>query len=428
MIFPHLKIAVLGLGYVGLPLALALARKFTVTGFDINESRVSELVKGFDRNGESSNSVLRSTTLNFTSADSELANHDIFIVTVPTPITDDFKPNLSYVESAAMLVGKHLKKGGIVVFESTVYPGVTEDVCAPLLEKISGLSCGDDFYLGYSPERINPGDTTHTIENVTKIVAGQTPQIAALLAKVYGTINGDNIFVATDIKTAEAAKVIENAQRDINIAFINEVTMILSKMGISTYDVLEAACTKWNFLKFTPGFVGGHCIGVDPYYLTHAAENLGYESKVILAGRSTNESMPKYLAAQINDRISSDLKIKNAKILVLGVTFKENVSDIRNSKVLLLINALKSLGHKVSSHDPHADIQETRHHLGLDLLENLHDHAKFDCVITAVPHNEYVEMGAGAIETLLEQKGLVADIKNIWSEIEFSENVAYWLL
>ncbi len=428
MMLPHLKIAVLGLGYVGLPLALALARKFIVTGFDVNSGRVAELAKGHDRNGESSNAILRSTTLDFTCSEHDLSNHDIFIVTVPTPITDDFKPDLSYVESAATLVANHMKRGAIIVFESTVYPGVTEDVCGPLLEKVSGLKCGHDFYLGYSPERINPGDTEHTIENVTKIVAGQTPEVATLLAKVYGSINNNNIFVTPNIKTAEAAKVIENAQRDINIAFINEVTMILSKMGVSAYDVLEAAGTKWNFLKFTPGFVGGHCIGVDPYYLTHVAEDVGYTSKVILSGRSVNEGMPEYLAHQIHDRIVRDLGLKKAKVLVLGVTFKENVSDIRNSKVLFLINALKSLGHNVSCHDPHADIEETLHHLELDLLENLHDHVRFDCVVAAVPHTEYVEMGAGAIETLLEPKALVADIKNIWSKAEFSENVTYWLL
>lgn len=428
MALPHLKIAVLGLGYVGLPLALALARKFKVTGFDVNESRVLELSKGQDRNGESSNAVLRSTTLDFTCLEDDLANHDLYIVTVPTPITDDLKPDLSYIESSATLVGKYLKKGGIAVFESTVYPGVTENVCGSLLAKASGLVCGRDFYLGYSPERINPGDTAHTIENVTKIVAGQTPEVATLLAKVYGTINDDNIFIATDIKTAEAAKVIENAQRDINIAFINEVTMILSKMGISAYDVLEAAGTKWNFLKFTPGFVGGHCIGVDPYYLTHAAENIGYESKVILAGRSINEGMPEYFAHQIHNRIVRDLGIKKAKILVLGVTFKENVSDIRNSKVVNLINTLTSFGHNVFCHDPHADIKDAHEHLKLDLLENLHDHTLFDCIVAAVPHIEYVEMGAGAIETLLEQKALVADVKNMWSKVEFSENVTYWLL
>jgi UDP-N-acetyl-D-galactosamine dehydrogenase len=326
------------------------------------------------------------------------------------------------------MVGKYIKKDAIIVFESTVYPGVTEDVCGPILESVSGLKSGVDFYLGYSPERINPGDTEHTIENVTKIVAGQTEEVSLLLAQIYGTINCNNIFIAKDIKTAEAAKVIENAQRDINIAFINEVTMIFSKMDVSAYDVLEAAGTKWNFLKFTPGFVGGHCIGVDPYYLTHAAEKVGYLSKVILAGRSINEGMPEYLAHQIHDRITLDLGRQKARILILGVTFKENVSDIRNSKVVMLIRTLNLLGHDVFCHDPHADVEETHEHLGLTLMDNLHDHEQFDCVVGAVPHKEYVEMGAGAIETLLKSKALVADIKNMWSKVEFSSNVTHWLL
>jgi UDP-N-acetyl-D-galactosamine dehydrogenase len=424
----NLKIAVLGLGYVGLPLALALARQFQVTGFDVNTKRVNDLAVGIDSNGETPSAVLRSTTLTFTDVSDNLAGHDIFIVTVPTPITDDYKPDLGYVESATKIVANYMKKGAIVVYESTVYPGVTEDICGPLLEKISGLICGKDFHLGYSPERINPGDTEHTIETVTKIVAGQTPYIAEILAKVYGCVNGGNIFVATDIKTAEAAKVIENAQRDINIAFINEVTMILSRMNISAYNVLEAAGTKWNFLKFTPGFVGGHCIGVDPYYLTHAASKTGYQSKVILSGRSINEDMPAYLAEQIHDRIQDKMNLKKARILVLGITFKENVSDIRNSKIVLLVNALKAFGHDVSCHDPHADFNETKAHLGIDLLTQLHDQNCFDCVVAAVSHTEYKLMGQHAIESLLIENGLIADIKNMWSQIQFSEKNQYWLL
>jgi len=424
----HPKIAVIGLGYVGLPLAIALARHFPVTGFDINVERIAELKDGVDRTREIEASVLKETTLKPTANAAELLQHDIYIVTVPTPVTEENLPDLNPLRKASETLGKYLSKNTIVVFESTVYPGVTEDFCGPILEQASGLKAGRDFYLGYSPERINPGDKKHTIDRITKVVSGQTPEVAELLKQVYGSINDGNVFVAANIKTAEAAKVIENAQRDINIAFINEIATIVGKLGLSIFDVLDAANTKWNFLQFQPGLVGGHCIGVDPYYLAHCARKLDHEPEVILAGRRTNEGMGSFIVASIHDNLQKIGVKNNARILILGLTFKEDIPDLRNTKVVDVISGLKKLGHSVDIHDPMADPKEAVEHLNLELLNNLQGVGDYDCVVGAVAHRSYLDFKGTDFQKLLRPKALVADIKNIWKKIEFPAEISYWTL
>jgi UDP-N-acetyl-D-galactosamine dehydrogenase len=424
------KIAVIGLGYVGLPLAVAMARHFSVTGFDINQTRINELQSGFDRTGEITETKLADTSLKLTAISADLLQHDIYIVTVPTPVTPDNLPDLTPLKKASETLGKIISPNAIVVYESTVYPGVTEEFCGPILEEISGLRSGVDFYLGYSPERINPGDKEHTVERITKIVSGQTPAVAEVLKKVYGTVNQQNIYVAKNIKTAEAAKVIENAQRDINIAFVNEVATIVGKLGLSVYDVLNAAQTKWNFLKFQPGLVGGHCIGVDPYYLAHCAKTVEHSPDVILAGRRINESMGFYMAESIHQRlqkIPGDVPFK-AKILMLGLTFKENIPDLRNSKVVDLIHHLAAFGHTVDIIDPFADPIEAKTHLNLDLKTDLPPAISYDCVVGAVAHDPYAAFSAVNLEALLKPKGLIADIKNMWATHQFSQGIDYWTL
>ena len=417
------KIAVLGLGYVGLPLALALAKHFDVTGFDISDARLRALRAGEDATGEAVTAALTSSTMTFSNDCAALSACNIFIVTVPTPIDAENRPDLSAVMSASRIVAQALRPGGIVVFESTVYPSVTEDICGPLLAEFSGLSCGREFFLGYSPERMNPGDKAHGVEHITKVVAGQTPDVAAVLRRVYGAVNGDNIFVAKDIRTAEAAKVIENAQRDINIAFINEVAMIFSKMGLSTHDVLEAARTKWNFLPFTPGLVGGHCIGVDPFYLSHAAEQHDHHAEVILAGRRINDSMAGFLADRIHVQLSPA-----SRILVMGLTFKENVPDLRNSKAADLIFALRRHGHQVTVIDPIADQTEAREIYGIEAVASIDGLVGFDCIVGTVSHDVFREMSQATLAGVLTSTGLVADIKGIWRDTELPEGIRRWNL
>jgi len=419
------KIAIVGLGYVGLPLAIGLAKHFQVVGFDIQAARIEELKKGDDRTNEISKETLLSSPLKVTSQAEDIQGFDVFIVTVPTPVTAQNQPDLTSLERASITVGKLLTKGSIVVYESTVYPGVTEEYCALILEKNSGLHCGTDFYLGYSPERINPGDKLHTVEKITKVVSGQTPAIATYLAWIYGKLNQGNTFIAKDIKTAEAAKVIENAQRDINIAFINEITTIFSKMGISTYDVLKAASTKWNFLNFSPGLVGGHCIGVDPYYLAHLSRKLNHEPEVILAGRKTNEAMSHYIADQIHERLKVLKKEQPAKILLLGVTFKENIPDLRNTKVIDLLAKLKIYGHSVHVHDAYANHKEAQEEYGLELLTHLSG-GGYDCMIGAVAHDAYSHFGEEKFKELLTENALIADIKNMWSPENLPKGMTYW--
>lgn len=420
-------IAVIGLGYVGLPLAVALARHFPVLGFDIDAGRVGELRQGHDRTREIEAERLKASSLRLSSDAADLPGHAIYIVTVPTPVDENNVPDLKPVRSASRTVGQALKTkaapGAIVVYESTVYPGVTEDICGPILEELSGLVCGRDFFLGYSPERINPGDKVHTVDKITKVVAGQTPAVAATLADIYGRITSGGIHLAPTIKTAEAAKVIENAQRDINIAFVNEIAMIFGKLGISTHDVLEAAGTKWNFLKFQPGLVGGHCIGVDPYYLAHRAEELGHHARIILSGRAINDGMSQYVA----DTVSAQVK-PQAKILVLGLTFKEDVPDLRNSKVADLVNALSKLGHSVAIHDPLADPQEAQHEYGVMLSPRLDQLAGFDAVLAAVPHATYRALDDAALSRLVAPGGLIADLKGLWRGRSLPAGLQYWSL
>lgn len=425
----HPKIAIIGLGYVGLPLAIALARHFSVTGFDIDEQRIAELKNGNDRTHEIHSAVLKTTTINFISNPTELHTHDVYIVTVPTPVTDDHLPDLLPLQKASETIAKTLTKNAIVVYESTVYPGVTEDFCSPILEAGSGLKAGQDFYLGYSPERINPGDKLHTIDKITKVVSGQTPEVAEKLKMIYGSINQGNIFVAQNIKTAEAAKVIENAQRDINIAFMNEIATIVGKLGLSVYDVLDAANTKWNFLHFQPGLVGGHCIGVDPYYLAHCARKLQLNPEVILAGRDINETMSNTIAKAIHQKLQQiDANKNKAKILILGLTFKEDIPDLRNTKVIDVIKNLHTLGHTVDVHDPLADQTVAKNHLGIDLLPNLFEASAYDCIIGAVAHHPYLKLTVTDFKKLLVPNGLIADIKNMWRNTKRPEGMHYWTL
>lgn len=422
------NIAVIGLGYVGLPLAVHLARHYPVTGLDIDPRRVQELKAGQDRTNEIDAGVLKASTLDITDQISAVENADVFIVTVPTPVDGNNEPDLTAVRGASKLVGGVLKKGDIVVYESTVYPGVTEDVAGPALEAASGLVCGADFFLGYSPERINPGDKEHTVDKITKVVAGQNADVTKTLSEIYGRLTSGGIFVARNIRTAEAAKVIENAQRDINIAFINEVTTIFQKMGLSVHDVLEAAGTKWNFLKFSPGLVGGHCIGVDPFYLAHSATALGLHPEIILAGRRINDGMGVYVANCIVDELAHRGKGSEAKILILGLTFKENVPDLRNSRVIDIIRELKTRGFVVDVHDSFADPSEADSIFGVSLLSSLDDASGYDCLVGAVPHQPYVEFDITQFEKLLTENGLVADVKGMWRNLELPDHIGRWQL
>ena len=413
-----LNIAVIGLGYVGFPLAVALAKHQAVTGFDVAVTRVDELLSGHDRTNEMSPDDLRASNITLTRNPEDVRGFDVYIVAVPTPVNDQNNPNLSAVTSASDLVGGVMAPGAIVVFESTVYPGVTEDVCGPALESASGLKCGVDFFLGYSPERINPGDKIHTVDKITKVVAGQTPEVAQILSRLYGCMNNGDIFVAKSIRVAEAAKVIENSQRDINIAFINEVAMIFDRMGLSVHDVLEAASTKWNFLNFSPGLVGGHCIGVDPFYLAHAAKSHGHDPEIILAGRRINDNMCQYVVERVHSMLAGQ-----SEILVMGLTFKENVPDLRNSQVGNIIDGLNELGHTVSVHDAMADALEAKRYYGVDLLENLS--GDYDCVIGAVAHDDYKDF---LPETLVRSGGVVADLKAVWPATADLQTCRYWSL
>lgn len=417
------RIAVIGLGYVGLPLAVALAKHFPTVGIDIDQGRVDELKRGHDRTNELTAEALAASTLALTTAIGEAADADIVIVTVPTPVDHANRPDLGPVMSATRSVASVLKpgRGTVIVYESTVYPGVTEDLCGPELEKLSGLKRGTDFFLGYSPERINPGDREHTVDRITKVVAGENPEVLDKLCAIYGAVTTGGTFRAASIKVAEAAKVIENAQRDINIAFVNEITQIFGKVGISIWDVLAAAGTKWNFLRFVPGLVGGHCIGVDPYYLSYLAQQLGHDPRVILAGRGTNDGMGAWIADHIHERIAS-----GSRILMLGLTFKENVPDLRNSRVIDVVRRLEWLRHEVVIHDPLADPAEARHEYGVDLAADALD-GRYDVVIGAVSHGDYAALPADRLAALVKPDGLVADLKGMWGGLDLS-GVRRWTL
>ncbi|MGB5020397.1 nucleotide sugar dehydrogenase, partial [Sphingorhabdus sp.] len=420
------KIAVIGLGYVGLPVAVALARKFDgVIGFDVSERRVDSLNSGTDWTGEISDEDLAASTLAITADPAQLAEASFLIVTVPTPIDDENRPDLSPIRSACELIGKRLRKGAIVVFESTVYPGVTDDICAPLLESYSGLKRGTDFWLGYSPERINPGDKIHRLETITKIVSAEDDTSLERVKAVYGAIIEAGLHIAPTIKVAEAAKVIENTQRDLNIALMNEISLIFDLMGIRTSDVLAAAGTKWNFLKFTPGLVGGHCIGVDPYYLTSAAERLGYRPDVILAGRRINDGMGAHVARKLMKLlIQRGGNPSAAKVGIFGLTFKEDVPDLRNSKVPDIVAELKEYGVEALIHDPHADTAGAEHEYGLS-LSDLSKLSDLDGAVFAVPHKDYLDNLADIVARV-KPDGVIIDIKSALSPEEVGSGQTLW--
>lgn len=409
------KIAIIGLGYVGLPLAVEFAKKYHVVGFDINETRISELKKGDDKtlevNKQELESVLVSNQnygLSFTSNPSEMASANIYIVTVPTPVDKNNRPILTPLTESSKTIGKLLKKEDIVIYESTVYPGVTEDECVPILESISGLTFNKDFYCGYSPERINPGDKNRTVTQIKKVTSGSTPEIGQRVNNIYASIITAGTHLAPSIKVAEAAKVIENAQRDINIAFVNELAKIFNKLDIDTHAVLEAAATKWNFLPFKPGLVGGHCIGVDPYYLAQKAQEVGYHPEILLAGRRLNDSMGEYVATQILKlMVKNDIAIKNAKVLLLGITFKENCPDIRNSKAIDVYTALKAFNMNVDVYDPWASKAEVKQKLNVDLFSKIKE-GKYDAIVHTVCHNEFKNMNLNKFKN---SKSVVYDVK-----------------
>lgn len=409
------KIAVIGLGYVGLPIALEFAKKTSVIGFDINQERVDMMKNNIDPSKELEPSEFEGCDISFTADIEDLREATFYIVAVPTPIDEHNLPDLKPLLGASGTVGKVIKKGDYIVFESTVYPGCTEEDCVPVLEKESGLKFNVDFKVGYSPERINPGDKQHTLTKIVKVASGSCKESADQIAKVYEMIIEAGVHRASSIKVAEAAKIIENTQRDVNIALMNELSMIFSKIGINTYEVLEAAGTKWNFLKFFPGLVGGHCIGVDPYYLTYKARELGYHSKIINSGRALNDSMGPYLARQtVKKLIAGGKDIVKSRILVMGATFKENVSDIRNSKVASVIDELKSFGVKVEVHDPFASSDEVNHEYGFELIPEIK--GKYDAAIVAVNHSQYIDLDETYFENLLSENGILVDVKGIYKD------------
>ena len=419
------KVALIGLGYVGLPIALEFAKSVPVIGFDINDTRLELMRNKIDPSEELPSSAFDGCDITFTSSIDVLRTANFFIVAVPTPIDEHNLPDLIPVLSASKSVGKALKKGDYVVYESTVYPGCTEEDCIPVLEEMSGLKFITDFKVGYSPERINPGDKEHTITKITKVVSGCDAESLENIAKVYEIVVKAGTHRAPSIKVAEAAKIIENTQRDVNIALMNELSIIFNKMGINTYDVLEAAGTKWNFLKFFPGLVGGHCIGVDPYYLTHKARELGYHSKVITSGRDVNDGMGAYIARETLKKIIAKTgEAGNAKVLVMGATFKENVSDIRNSKVADVIKELKDFGVKVEVVDPHAASKDLKHEYGFELTDNIAN--DYDAVIVAVNHKDYLSLTEDYFDSITEGKGIVVDIKGIYKDK--IKKLTYWSL
>ena len=418
------RIVVVGLGYVGLPLAVALARKFEVIGLDRDRERISELREGKDRTREVSEEELKASSLRLTDRPDECGGGDVYIVTVPTPVDAENRPDLGAVISATGTIAGLIdpQRRPTVIYESTVYPGVTEDLCGPEIERLTGLKRGRDFRLGYSPERINPGDCEHTVDRITKVIAGEDAEVVEQLAEIYGSVTNAGVFRAASIKAAEAAKAIENAQRDINIAFMNEMTQIFSRIGVSMWDVLAAAGTKWNFLKFEPGLVGGHCIGVDPYYLSHLAQQHGHDPQVILAGRGTNDGMGRWIADTLHERRGA----KAGNALVLGVTFKENVPDLRNSRAFDLVKRLKWLGYSVDVADPLADPAELRQEQGLELTQP--EGKRYDLVIGAVPHSDYRDLPDDQLEGLLNPGATLADIKGMWRDRSLDPSIDRWTL
>ena len=426
------KLSLVGLGYVGMPIAVAFAKKIKVIGFDLNEVKIDLYKKGIDPTNEVGNDVIRQTKVEFTADAGRLKEAKFHIVAVPTPVNDDHTPDLTPVEGASRILGQNLTKGSVVVFESTVYPGVTEDICVPILERESGLKCGVDFKIGYSPERINPGDKVHRLETITKIVSGMDEETLETVAKVYELVVEVGVYRADSIKVAEAAKVIENSQRDINIAFMNQLSIIFHKMGIDTKSVLEAAGTKWNFLKFMPGLVGGHCIGVDPYYLTYKAEQLGYHSQIILSGRRINDDMGKYVAESlVKDLIRANIPVKHAKVAILGFTFKENCPDTRNTKVIDIYRELGEYGIVPIVVDPAADADEANRLYGIR-FQTMDDIRDVDALIVAVAHDQFLSLDREKISSFYNpahRRKVLMDLKGILNRKEYqTEDYLYWRL
>lgn len=425
------KLSLVGLGYVGMPIAVAFSRKIDVIGFDLNAAKIDLYKSGIDPTNEVGNEAIRNCKVDFTADETKLREAKFHIVAVPTPVNDDHTPDLSPVEGASTILGRNLTKGSIVVFESTVYPGVTEDVCVPILERESGLKCGVDFKIGYSPERINPGDKVHRLETIKKIVSGMDAETLDEVAHIYELVVEAGVHRAESIKVAEAAKVIENSQRDINIAFMNELSIIFNKMGIDTKSVLEAAGTKWNFLKFQPGLVGGHCIGVDPYYLTYKAEQLGYHSQIILSGRRINDDMGKYCAENlVKQLIKADKPVKNAKVAILGFTFKENCPDTRNTKIIDIYNELKEYGITAVIADPAADAAEAKRLYGIEFVE-MNEISNMDAVILAVAHEQFKALQMEQIDALYaaDAKKVLLDLKGLLDRKAYeAAGYYYWRL
>ncbi len=424
------KLSLVGLGYVGMPIAVAFAKKVDVIGFDISQHKIEQYKSGIDPTREVGDEVIKKTTVHFTSDAAELRKAKFHIVAVPTPVRDDHTPDLTPVISASKTLGQNLTPGSVVVYESTVYPGVTEDVCIPILENESGLKCGVDFKIGYSPERINPGDKVHRLETIVKVVSGMDEETLDLVAKVYELVVDAGVHRAATIKVAEAAKVIENSQRDINIAFMNELSIIFNKLGIDTKSVLEAAGTKWNFLKFYPGLVGGHCIGVDPYYLTYKAEQVGYHSQIILSGRRINDDMGKYVAENlVKCLIRSDRPVKGAKVAILGFTFKENCPDTRNTRIIDVYNELLEYGITCQIADPQADIDEAKHEYGIEFV-NMDDIKDMDAVILAVAHDEFKSLSIERMNQFYNSGAKVLlDLKGLLDKDAFEKgDYLYWRL
>ncbi|MBE9895530.1 nucleotide sugar dehydrogenase [Enterococcus casseliflavus] len=423
------KISLIGLGYVGMPIAIAFGKKADVIGFDLNKEKINLYKSGIDPTNEVGNKAIEETTVEFTSNSSDLRQAKFHIVAVPTPVNEDHTPNLTPIIEASKIVGKNLLKGSIVVFESTVYPGVTEDICIPLLEQESGLICGEDFKVGYSPERINPGDKEHRLENIVKVVSGMDEDSLENISKVYELVVEAGVFKADSIKVAEAAKVIENSQRDINIAFMNELSMIFQKLNIDTQAVLSAAGTKWNFLNFTPGLVGGHCIGVDPYYLTHKAEQVGYHSQIILSGRRINDSMGKYITDEaIKLMIKNKINVSEAKVGIFGFTFKENCPDTRNTKVIDIINEFKEYGVDPLVHDPEADQKETKELYDINLVSE-EEMTQLDILVVAVNHEKFMNNNLSYWTDKLNDKKIIMDIKGFLDKTKLEKAmITYWRL
>jgi len=423
------KICVVGLGYVGLPLACLLATKYKVIGFDRNSERIKELKMGIDSTKEVDPSHLKNPNLEFTDDEKRISECNFIIVAVPTPVDKIKNPDLSFLKSASEIVGRNLRRGSIVVYESTVYPGATEEICVPILERESGLKWKKDFWVGYSPERVNPGDKEHTIDKIVKVVAGDSEYSLNIISEVYGSVIGAGIYRAPSIRVAEAAKVIENVQRDINIALMNELAIIFDKLGLETKEVLKAAYTKWNFLRFEPGLVGGHCIPVDPYYLAYKSMEIGYVPQLILAGRNINEYIPIYIANKVLKLLIKGKKdVSRAKVLVMGITFKENVPDIRNSKTFELIKELKDFGLNVFVYDPLASPDVVKKEYNIDMLKNIDEFAPYDCIIISVKHNLFKKYSGDFFKQILTKPYILVDIKGIFEDIKQDKDFIYWSL